>query len=119
MAKKMSIKERILGSKKTRGLIIAGVLGCIAIYLISTDWAHGPIWGGVYGALGLTIAAIIKETFDIKQTWKLGFAIIIIGMITVAIISRWDIALTLSIPILIIMALVFFHTKKFGKKSDK
>ena len=93
MTKKVSIKERILGSKKARGLIIAGILACIwaflgYIYISSGEGIYGAVLFGILGALAATFGLVIKETFDIKESWKLGLLVIGTGLFIAFVLIR-------------------------------
>jgi len=116
--KKMDVKNKILGSKKARGGIIAVVLVIITSYVVTAKWIPDSIATGLSVALGLTIGFVIKEAFDIKESWTLGLAVIIIGALFVALFVGKEV-LILFVPVLIIMGLIYFHQKRFPKKKPK
>ncbi len=90
----MSIREKILGSKKARGLIIAGVLFGIYIYiewisdLTTGESIFNSFWVGIAMAFLITAGLVIKEIFDIKESWKLGLLIFIIALFIAFVVIR-------------------------------
>jgi len=94
MTKKVSIKERILGSKKARGLIIAGILFAVYIYiewisdLTAGESILNSFWIGIAMAFLITAGAVIKEAFDIKENRKLALLIFVITLFIAFVLIR-------------------------------
>jgi len=86
MMEDKSMKEKILGPKKARGLIIAGVLFCIMVFITYlsvlptiSGYSHAII-AGIYMALIYTFISAVKETFDIRENAKIALIVIVIGL---------------------------------------
>ena len=114
----MDVKNKTLGSEKVRGGIIAVVLVIITSYVLTAKWIPDSIATGLSVALGLTIGFVIKAAFDIKESWKLGLGVVLIGALFVALFVGTEV-LILFVPVLIIMGILYFHQKRFPKKKPK
>jgi len=119
----MDMKNKILNSKRARGTIIAGFLTVILVYLyvVRESWIFKPYWyivSSIATAIAFTAGAVIKAAFDIKESWKLGLGVVLIGALFVALFVGTEV-LILFVPVLIIFGLLYLHQKRFPKKKPK